>query len=419
MGMTIAEKIMGRASGLGQVNPGEIVQAGIDVAMINDITGPMAVKGVKEVGVERVWDPSKIVIVLDHQVPADSIEAARNHIILREFAAEQDIKNFYDVREGVCHQVLSERGFALPGRFIVGADSHTCTYGAFGSFAAGVGSTDMSAVFAQGNLWFRVPESVKIEVEGKLCRCVAPKDLILHITGDIGAGGAIYRALEFGGSGVEEMDIAGRMTLCNMGVEMGAKTAIVPPDKKTGGYLAKRTKEPYAPVHSDPDASYLEEYSYDASKVEPQVACPHSVDNVKAVSELGDVEVDQAFLGTCTNGRFEDLVEAAEILKGRQINRGVRMLVAPASREVYLKALRKKVLRKFVEAGALVLAPGCTACMGSNVGILGPGEVCVSSSNRNFKGRMGSPKAEIYLASPATVAASALEGKIVDPRGVK
>ncbi|MEA1904726.1 MAG: 3-isopropylmalate dehydratase large subunit, partial [Candidatus Hadarchaeota archaeon] len=373
--MTIAEKIMGRASGLGQVSPGEIVQASIDVAMINDITGPMAVSGFRKTGVERVWDPSKIVIVLDHQVPADSIEAAQNHIILRKFAEEQDIENFYDVREGICHQVLPERGFALPGRFIVGADSHTCTYGSFGSFAAGVGSTDMAAVFAQGDLWFRVPESVKIEVEGKLRKHVAPKDLILHIIGDIGAGGAIYRALEFCGSGIKKLSVAGRMTLCNMGVEMGAKAAIVPPDKKTEGYLAKRTREPFTPVYSDPDASYLEEHSYDASKVEPQVACPHSVDNVEVVSELGDVEIDQAFLGTCTNGRFEDLVEAAEILKRKQINRDVRMLVAPASREVYLKALRKKVLRKFVEAGALVLAPGCTACMGSNVGILGPGEV--------------------------------------------
>jgi len=281
--MTIAEKIMGRASGLGQVSPGEVVQASIDVAMINDITGPMTVKGLKEIGVGKVWDPGKIVIVLDHQVPADSIAAAESHIILREFAAEQGIKNFYDIREGICHQVLSERGFALPGRFIVGADSHTCTYGAFGSFATGIGSTDMTAVFAQGNLWFRVPESVKIEIEGKLRRCVAPKDLILHIVGDIRADGAIYRALEFRGSGIKKISIAGRMTLCNMGVEMGAKAAIVPPDKKTEEYLAKRTREPYAPVHSDPDASYLEEYSYDASKVEPQVAWEES----KSIGGLG------------------------------------------------------------------------------------------------------------------------------------
>lgn len=419
MGMTIAEKILARASGLGQVDPGEIVQASVDFAMVHDLTGPMTVEGMREIGAKRVWDPNKIMVIFDHQAPADSIKIAQSHAMLREFVAEQGIPNFYDVFEGICHQVLPEKGFALPGRLIVGADSHTCTYGALGCFATGIGSTDMVAVFAQGKLWLRVPESVKITIEGRLRKHVTAKDLILYIIGDIGADGATYRSIEFAGGGVKKITMAGRMTMCNMGVEMGAKAAIVPPDKRTEQYLAKRTKEEYAAVHSDGNAHYLEERSYDASTLEPQVACPHEVDNVKPVSELGDVEIDQAFLGSCTNGRFEDLEEAAKILKGEKVNERVRMLVAPASRENYLKALKKGVLTTLAESGALILNPSCGACMGSHVGVLGPGEVCISSSNRNFKGRMGSPEAKVYLGSPVTVAASAIAGKITDPREIK
>ncbi|MDI6819991.1 MAG: 3-isopropylmalate dehydratase large subunit [Candidatus Hodarchaeaceae archaeon] len=416
MGMTIAEKILARASGRGQVSPGEIVEAEIDAAMINDITGPMVVDGLRELGVDKVWDPDKIVIAFDHQVPADSIDAARNHILLRKFAAKQEISNFYDVFEGICHQVLPEKGIALPGRLIVGADSHTCTYGAFGCFAAGIGSTDMVAVFAKGKLWFRVPESVKVQIEGTLPKHVASKDLILQIIGDVGADGANYRSVEFVGAGLRSISVAGRMTLCNMAVEMGAKTAIVPPDRLTRNYLAGRTKQSYKPVRSDRDAVYVEELTYNAAKLEPKVACPHSVDNVRAVREVEGIEIDQAFLGSCTNGRLEDLAQAARILRGKRISGRVRMIVAPASKEVYLDALERGILKVFAEAGALVEAPCCAACMGGHIGILGPGEACISSSNRNFKGRMGSPEAKIYLASPATVAASALKGAITDPR---
>jgi len=417
VGMTIAEKILSRASGRKRVAPGEIVEAKIDVAMVHDITGPMVVEGLHELGVKRVWDPRRIVVVFDHQVPADSIEAAQNHAMLRKFASEQRISNFYDMFEGICHQVLPEKGFALPGRLIVGADSHTTTYGAFGCFATGIGSTDMVAVFATGKLWFRVPESARLNIEGKLRKRVSPKDLILHIIGDVGADGANYCSVEFVGATMRAISVAGRMTMCNMGVEMGAKAAIVPFDGVTGDYLRGRAKS-FEPVRADPDAHYADERIYDASKLEPQVACPHSVDNVRAVSEVEGVEIDQAFLGSCTNARLEDLVEAASILKGKRIPKRVRMLVVPASREVYSKALGLGVLRVFVEAGALVGSPSCAACMGAHTGVLGPGEVCISSSNRNFRARMGSPKAEIYLASPATVAASALRGKLTDPRRV-
>lgn len=416
MGMTIAEKVLARASARKQVIPGEIVEAAIDVAMTHDIEGPMVVQGFRKLGVKKVWDPKKIVIVFDHQVPANSIDAAMNHIMLRKFAAGQKISNFYDVFEGICHVVLPEKGFALPGRLIVGTDSHTTTYGAFGCFATGIGSTDMVAVFTTGKLWFRVPESAKMAIEGKLPKRVAPKDLILKIIGDVGADGETYRSIEFVGTGMRHISMEGRMTMCNMGVEMGGKAAIVPPDNSTERYLRGRVKGEYKPVHADTDATYVEKHIYEVNKLEPQVACPPRVDDVRPVAEVEGIEIDQAFLGTCTNARLEDLIEAAGVLKGRRVSKGVRMLVVPASREVYLEALRRGILSIFAKAGALIEAPSCAACLGGHVGVLGPGEVCVSSSNRNFRGRMGSPKAKIYLASPVTVAASALKGKITDPR---
>jgi len=418
VGMTIAEKILARASGRKQVSPGEIVEAAIDVAMTHDIEGPMVVQGFRELGAKEVWDPSKIVIVFDHQVPANSIDAAMNHIMLREFAAEHKIPSFYDVFEGICHVVLPEKGFALPGRLIVGTDSHTTTYGAFGCFATGIGSTDMVAVFVTGKLWFRVPESARMTIEGEMPKRVAPKDLILKIIGDVRADGETYRSVEFVGASMRYISMEGRMTMCNMGVEMGAKATIVPSDSLTERYLRGRAKGVYKPVYADADANYAEEHTYDVRNLEPQVACPHRVDDVRPVREVEGVEIDQAFLGTCTNARLEDLIEAARVLKGRRVSKGVRMLVVPASREVYLEALRRGILSIFAEAGALIESPGCAACLGGHVGVLGPGEVCVSSSNRNFRGRMGSPEARIYLASPATVAASALRGKITDPRDV-
>ena len=417
--MNIAEKILARASGREEVEPGEIVEAEIDAAMVNDITGPLTVKAFKDMSAEKVWDRERVVIVLDHQVPADSINSAELHLTMRRFAREQDLPYFYDIGEGgVCHQVMPEKGHVSPGDLIVGADSHTCTYGAFGAFATGIGSTEMAAVFATGKLWFKVPESYKIHVSGKFRDLVTAKDLALKLVGEIGADGAIYKALEIGGPTIKELSVSGRMTLCNMAVEMGAKTGIVEPDEKTLKFLQGRMRKPPRIFKSDADAEYEETFNFEVDTLEPQVAVPYSVDNVKPVSEVGDVEVDQAFLGSCTNGRLEDLRMAASILKGRRVKKYVRMLVVPASQEVYLQALREGLVEIFVEAGAYFCDPTCGACFGGQCGVLGDGEVCISSSNRNFVGRMGSPKSRVYLASPATVAASALTGKITDPRSV-
>ncbi|KXA98870.1 3-isopropylmalate dehydratase [candidate division MSBL1 archaeon SCGC-AAA259J03] len=418
MGMTIVEKILAEKAGREKVSPDEVVRAKIDRAMANDITAPLTVDALEEIGTEKVWDPEKIIIILDHQAPPTTIEAAQDHAMLREFAEQQKISNFYGSFEGVCHQIMVEKAHALPGQLIVGADSHTCTYGALGAFSTGIGSTDMAAVFAEGELWFKVPQTVKIEIEGELKERTMPKDLTLTVVGDVGADGAIYRSLEFLGSGVEKIGISGRMTICNMGVEMGAKAAIVPADDETEKYLESKTDEEYSTVAPDEDADYLEESHYDAGEIVPVAACPHSVDNVHPVRELENTEVQQAFLGSCTNGRFEDLAVAADILEGEEIPKGVRMLVAPASKWIYREALEAGLIDKLVDAGATIEPPGCATCWGGHLGIMAPGEVCVSSSNRNFKGRMGSPQAEIYLSSPATVAASALYGEITDPRDV-
>jgi len=418
MSMTITEKIFARASDKKSVSPGEIVDAKIDATMVHDLTGPLAIHIFREIGVAKVWNPNKIVMVCDHQVPANSIDAAQNHMVLRKFASEQKIQNFYDIFEGICHQVVPEKGFALPGFLIVGADSHTTTYGALGCVSAGVGATDMAAVFATGKLWFRVPESIKIVLEKKLPRRVMAKDVILKIIGDLGAEGANYRSAEFTGPGMRNITMDGRMTMCNMGVEMGTKNAIVPPDEITEKYLAGRAKQHYSAVYSDPDAQYIEKHTYDLSELEPQIACPHSVDNVKPIAEVGKIEINQAFLGSCTNGRMEDLEAAAAVLRGKKVSRRVRLIVSPASRDIYRKALDEGLIKILVEAGALVEAPCCAACMGAHVGVLGPGEVCISASNRNFRGRQGSPESKVYLASPATVAASAIRGVITDPRDV-
>ena len=414
--MNLAEKILAYASGRDEVKPGEIVQAKVDMAMANEITGPLAIKAFREIGIKRVWDNSRIVLVQDHQVPADTVKSAELHRIMRRFAEEQKIKWFYDVGSGgICHQVMVEKGHALPGDLIVGADSHTCTYGALGVFSTGIGSTEMAAVFATGEIWLKVPETIQIRVEGRFKKHVTPKDLILYVIGRIGASGATYKAVEFTGSTISSMSVSGRLTICNMAVEMGAKTGIIEPDEKTLNYVKQRASRPFRPLRSDPDARYERILEVNVDGLEPQVACPHSVDNVKPVSEVEGVRIDQAFLGSCTNGRVEDLRAAAMILKGKKINRGVRMIVTPASQEVYLQALREGYLEIFVEAGAIVSNPTCGACFGGHMGLLAPGEVCISTSNRNFVGRMGSPEAEIYLASPVTVAASALAGRIVNP----
>jgi 3-isopropylmalate/(R)-2-methylmalate dehydratase large subunit len=417
--MNITEKIIAQASGKPLVHPGEIVDADVDMMMVHDLTGPLAIEAFKRVGVNHVWNNKKIVIILDHQVPAESVKAAELHKMLRKFAKEQQIR-LYDVgKGGICHQVMPEKGHIIPGTLIVGADSHTCTYGALGAFATGIGSTEAAAVFATGKIWLKVPEAIRINVKGQFQKYVTPKDLILSIIGQVRADGAIYKSVEFTGSAIRGMSMAGRMTLCNMTVEMGAKNGIVAPDEITRKFLEGRTAKPlpsFEALKSDADAAYAKTLEFDVAGLEPQVACPSSVDNVKPASELSDAPVDQAFIGSCTNGRIEDLRLAAQILKGKRVKDGVRALVIPASQEVYLQALREGLIEIFADAGAIVCGSACGPCLGGHIGLLASGETCVSTSNRNFIGRMGSTEANVYLASPATVAASAVTGRITDPR---
>jgi len=416
--MNITEKILAKASATKVVHPGDIVDAGVDMVMVHDLTGPLAVEAFKRIGIPHVWDNKKIVIILDHQVPAESVKAAELHKMLRAFAKEQGIR-FYDVgRGGICHQVMPEKGHVLPGTVIVGADSHTCTYGALGAFATGIGSTEAAAVFATGKIWLKVPETTKINVEGKFKPYVTPKDLILSIIGKVGADDATYKATEFTGSTIRDMSMAGRMTLCNMTVEMGAKNGIVEPDETTRKFLEGRTSKPYEALKSDKDASYEKVVEFDVSQLEPVVACPSSVDNVKPASEV-DAPIEQAFIGSCTNGRIEDLRLAAKVMKGKTVKDGVRALVIPASQEVYMQAVKEGLVEIFSDSGALVCGSACGPCLGGHIGLLAAGETCVSTSNRNFIGRMGSTQASVYLASPATVAASALTGRITDPREVE
>lgn len=409
---TISQKILTRASGSeGIVEPGEIVEADVDYAMSHDGTSVLAIKAFQDMESERVWDPERIVIPFDHQIPANNDVAATLQKEVREWASAMGISNFFDCGTGVCHQVFPEQGFAMPGKLVVGADSHSCTYGAFGAFATGVGATDMAEIYSRGRLWFKVPETIGIRVTGKLGPNVAAKDLALKIIGDLGADGATYKAIEYFGPTIEEMSISGRMTLCNMGVEMGAKATIVPPDEKTDAFLKGKAREEYSLVFSDPD-SYDSELDYDVSDLVPQVAFPCRVDNVRPVSELEGTKIDQVFIGTCTNGRLEDLEAAAKIIKGHKV--AVRTLVIPASREILLKALQLGIIETLVEAGAMIGPPGCGPCLGAHMGVLGDGEVCLSTSNRNFPGRMGKG-GSVYLASPASAAFGAIKGYITDP----
>ncbi|MET1124471.1 MAG: 3-isopropylmalate dehydratase large subunit [Archaeoglobaceae archaeon] len=417
MGKTIVEKIFSRASGK-DVKAGEFVMANVDLAMMHDITSPLAIKALREIAGEdaKVWDSSKVVMAFDHQSPADSVRAAETHKMLRKFAEEQGILN-YDIRGGIAHQLMVE-SHVLPGMLVVGADSHTCMYGALGAFATGVGSTDMGFVLATGKLWFRVPESVRFEVEGKLGKFVYGKDIVLKIIGTVGADGANYKACIYAGKVVEKLGMSDRLTMCNMAVEMGGKTGIVEPDGVTLKYLKEVGREFEGElVRSDEDAEF-EVVNVEAPD-EPQVAKPHSVDNVVGVSEVEGVRVDQIFIGSCTNGRYEDLKIAAEILKGESVARGVRLIVIPASRREYIRALKDGLIDVFVEAGGIVEYPCCGPCMGGSFGLIASGEVSLSTSNRNFVGRQGSPEGKIYLANPAVAAASAIYGEIVDPRKVK
>ncbi len=416
MGKTFAEKLLALKAGLDETVPGQIVTVKPDKLLTHDNTSAIA-KTFHKIGVARVADPAMNVIVLDHVTPAANETYAQSHKETRDFVREQGISAFYDVGEGICHQVLPERGHALPGFLIVGSDSHTPSYGALGAFSAGIGRTEAAAVMATGEIWLRVPESMRIVVEGKMPSRVSAKDLVLRIIGDIGADGADYKSVEFAGSAIKAMCVGGRLTLCNMAAEMGAKNAYVAPDETTRAWLAGRTDQPYEEVHPDPDASYEQVLYYDVGDLVPQVAKPHRVDNVVPVTEIAGLQLDQAVVGSCTNGRLEDLQAAAEILRGKRIAPWMRLLVLPASREILLQAIEAGTISDLVAAGATLLNPGCGPCLGAHEGCMAPGERTISTANRNFRGRMGSRDAEIYLASPATVAASALTGAITDPRG--
>lgn len=417
MAKTISEKILARAAGKKDIESGEIVDVKVDLAMSHDNTALVS-KIFADIGLKKVWDADKIVIVLDHRTPANTIKSAKDHKLIREFVNKQNIQKFFDVGEGICHQVLPEKGFVLPGMLIVGTDSHTTTYGAFGAFGTGIGATEMATIWVIGKLWLKVPKTLRFNLSGKLSKHVMSKDVILHVIGKIGAGGANYKACEFYGDAIENMSIDSRMCIANQAMEMGAKTAIIPPDKKTFDYLNLRAKEKSEAVYSDKDAEYEKMFDFDVIDLEPQVACPNRVDNVKPASKVMGIKINQAVLGSCTNGRLEDFSVAANMLQGKSISKNVRMIVVPASRLIYLEAVKRGYIQTFLKAGAAVVNPGCGPCLGLHQGVLADGECVISSTNRNFKGRMGAPGAQIYLGSPATVAASALKGEITDPREV-
>jgi len=416
MGMTLAEHILARAAGREKVTAGEFVVADIDLALLHDIFAAQVFDMLRDVGVDGVFDPDKTVVVIDHLVPAPSAEAAAVHHRIRDHVARLGISAFYDAGDGICHQLLPEQGHVRPGTLIVGTDSHSTTYGALGAGGTGIGTSDMVYALATGRLWFRVPETIRFELTGDLMPAVSWKDVILYLAGRFGADAAQYRAIEFTGSAATNADMSSRLTVSNMAVEMGAKFGLFAADDVTDAYLRDHgglATEPFTP---DPDARYEAIHEIPLSDLSPQVAVPHEVDKVRPVEEVSGLVINQAFLGSCTNGRIEDLQAAADVLQGRHIAPGVRLLVAPASRGVLQEAMKTGVLTSLVDAGASVLAPGCGPCFGGHGGLLGPGERCIGTHNRNFIGRMGSAQAEIYLASPATVAASALAGRIADPR---
>ncbi|MBM3317856.1 MAG: 3-isopropylmalate dehydratase large subunit [Candidatus Eisenbacteria bacterium] len=417
MGMTFAEKILARRSGQDRVVPGQIVIVRPDHLLTHDNTAAIIGKIDADLARHGLVDPSLPVIVLDHVVPAANEKTAAGHKKVREFVRRFKLPHFYDAGVGICHQVVVEKGHALPGRILVGSDSHTCSYGAVGAFATGIDRTEAAALLLRGELWLRVPETIRITLRGELGRRVAAKDLVLKIIGDIGADGANYAAVEFHGD-LAALDFDDRFTIANMGVEMGAKIAVFPVDAVTRGFLEGigAGEERYEPVWADADARYAREIEVDLGALEPLVAVAHTVDNVKTVRETAGIEFDQFLIGTCTNGRLSDLEVAAEILDGRAVAPGARLLVLPASREVLDAALERGLVRRLVAAGAILLPPGCGPCLGAHMGVLAPGERCLSTANRNFKGRMGCKEAEIYLASAETVAASAAAGRLVDPR---
>lgn len=414
MGKTIAEKIIGKHAQK-EVTAGEIALVDVDVCLTQDGTGPLAIRQLQKINLEKAVNPKRTVLFLDHAAPSPRRELANDHITIRKFAHKTGAC-LSDVGEGVCHQIIAE-SYLNPGDILIGADSHTCTGGALGAFATGMGSTDVAVGIALGKTWLRVPETFKVEVTGKLPPGVYPKDIILHLIGSIGADGATYKALEFCGSTIEKMSMGGRLTLSNMAVEAGAKAGLIASDEVTRRFLTKQGRgSKFRKIAPDKDARYERVIQIDASELVPMVAFPHTVDNVKSIDQARGVKIDQVFLGTCTNGRLEDLKVAAEIVRGKKKHPRVRMIVVPASKAVFLDAMQAGYIKTLVEFGAAIMAPGCGACVGVHEGILGDGEACIASQNRNFKGRMGNPEGFIYLASPATAAVAAIAGEIVDPR---
>jgi len=415
MGMTFAEKILAKYAKEKKVVPGQIVTVKPDHLLMHDNAAPIIKKIQPDLVEYGIVNSELPVIVLDHVIPASDEKTATNHKTIREFVKKYKIKHFFDVGAGVCHQIMVEKGLALPGQLILGSDSHTCSYGAIGAFSSGIDRTEAAALLLTGETWLKVPQSIKITLKGALQPGVFAKDIILRIIGDISASGADYCSVEFHGD-IQQFSVEERFTIANMGVEMGAKNAFFPVDNVTMQYLKSIGISKYNAIDSDKDASYAKELTYDLSDILPVVALPHSVDNVKSVSEVEGIEIQQCLIGTCTNGRLSDLKIAAKILKGKKAHPNVRLLVLPASRQIYLDALKEGIIDTLVEAGGVILPPGCGPCLGAHQGVLAPGERCLSTSNRNFKGRMGCKESEIYLASPATVAVSAIYGKITDPR---
>jgi 3-isopropylmalate/(R)-2-methylmalate dehydratase large subunit len=413
--MTLAEKILAAHCGKDRVSPGEFISAKVDVVLSNDITAPIAIREFRKIGVKKVFDPAKIIMVPDHFVPNKDIHSAEQAKQLREFAREQGVVFFEVGQMGIEHVLLPEQGLVVPGDVIIGADSHTCTYGAVGAFATGMGSTDIASAMATGEIWMKVPPTIKFVFHGKAQKWVSGKDFILHTIGDIGVDGALYSSMEFTGPAIDKMSMDGRFTMANMAIEAGAKAGLFRVDKKTEAYLQGRAKRPYTIYEADKDAEYAQVIEYDAASIEPQVAFPHLPSNTKPISQVGDVKIDQSVIGSCTNGRIEDLKIAAEIIEWQRINKNVRCIIIPGTQEVYLEALRRGYIETFVRAGAVVSTPTCGPCLGGHMGILAGGERSISTTNRNFVGRMGSPKSEVYLSNPAIAAASAILGRIASP----
>ncbi|MBN1871663.1 MAG: 3-isopropylmalate dehydratase large subunit [Candidatus Omnitrophica bacterium] len=427
MGYTITEKILAAHTGKRSVVPGEFISAKLDLCLGNDITAPLAIKAFEEIGAKKVFDKTKIALIPDHFTPNKDLKSANQCKILSEFAHRHDIKFYFEVgRMGIEHALLPELGIVLPGDLVIGADSHTCTYGALGAFSTGVGSTDLAAAFATGRCWFRVPESMKFVYKGRLPKWTSGKDLILYTIGKIGVDGALYKAMEFGGYAIRTLDVDSRFSMCNMAIEAGAKSGIIEPDDITIEYIRERWKKAYAKSNrrkytiykSDGDARYAEVHEYDISRLEPQVSTPHLPSNSKDVGRLSKVAIDQVVIGSCTNGRLSDLEIAARVLKGKKVNSRVRTIVIPATQNIYIDALKLGYLEIFLDAGAIVSTPTCGPCLGGHMGILGAGEVAIATTNRNFKGRMGDLTSEVYLSNPAVAAASAIKGRIAHPAEV-